>query len=175
MKIGGAQQFQHTKFRWPITNALATSSIKQRKKNNMQDAKTNHAAPRINLADPALHSVMKAMYGLEEPLRNSGLEPALRELVKTRASQINGCAYCIDMHTKDARAQGEVEQRLYALSAWRETPFYTDRERAALEWTEQLTLIAGKGVPDELYARMREQFSEEELAKLTLAVVQING
>jgi alkylhydroperoxidase family enzyme len=88
---------------------------------------------------------------------------------------VNGCAYCIDMHTKDARAHGETEQRLYALNAWRETPFYTDRERAALEWTEQLTLIAGRGVPDELFARMREHFSEEELIGLTLAVVQING
>ncbi|MFL6465840.1 MAG: carboxymuconolactone decarboxylase family protein [Bryobacteraceae bacterium] len=118
---------------------------------------------------------MKAMYGLEGPLRNSGLEPALRELVKTRASQINGCAYCLDMHTKDARAQGETEQRLYALNAWRETSFYTDRERAALEWTEHLTLIAGRDVSDELYARVREQFSEEEIVHLTLAVVQING
>ena len=136
---------------------------------------THTVEPRINLTNPALSEVMKAMYGLEGPLVNSGLEPALRELVKTRASQLNGCAYCIDMHTKDARAQGETEQRLYALNAWRETPFYTDRERAALEWTEQLTLIAGKDVPDDLYARMREHFSEEELVKLTLAVVQING
>src|SRR3954467_7793354 len=111
---------------------------------------------------------MKAMSVLEEPLRHSGLEPALRELVKTRASQINGCACCIDMHTKDARAQGETEQRLYSLSAWRETPFYTDRERAALEWTEALTLIAGRDVPDELYARMREHFSEAEMVNLTL-------
>lgn len=87
----------------------------------------------------------------------------------------NERAYCLDMHTKDARARGETEQRLYALNAWRETPFYTDRERSALEWTEQLTLIAGKGVPDELYARMREHFSEEEIVHLTLAVVQING
>jgi AhpD family alkylhydroperoxidase len=118
---------------------------------------------------------MKAMYGLEEPLRNSGLEPALRELVKVRASQINGCAYCIDMHTKDARAHGETEQRLYGLNAWRETPFYTPRERAALEWTEHLTLIAGRGVPDELYARVREHFSEEEIVNLTLAVAQINS
>lgn len=141
----------------------------------MTDKKTHNAKPRINLADPAFSGVMKAMYGLEEPLRNSGLEPALRELVKTRASQINGCAYCIDMHTKDARAQGETEQRLYALNAWRETPFYTERERAALEWTEHLTLIAGKDVPDELYARMKEHFSEEEIVKLTLAVLQING
>ena len=141
----------------------------------MSDTQTHSLEPRINVTDPAFSGVMKAMYGLEEPLRNSGLEPALRELVKTRASQMNGCAYCIDMHTKDARAQGETEQRLYALNAWRETPFYTDRERAALEWTEQLTLIAEKGVPDEVYARVREHFSEEELVKLTLAVVQING
>lgn len=141
----------------------------------MADKKTHTIEPRINLTDPAFSGVMKAMYGLEAPLRNSGLEPALRELVKTRASQINGCAYCLDMHTKDARAQGETEQRLYALSAWRETPFYTDRERAALEWTEQLTLIAGKDVPDELYRRVREHFSEEEIVSLTLAVVQINA
>src|SRR4051795_3637275 len=98
--------------------------------------------PRLNLTDPKFSAVMKAMYGLEAPIRDSGLEPSLRELVKTRASQINGCAYCIDMHTKDARAAGESEQRLYALSAWRETPFYTERERAALEWTETITLIA---------------------------------
>jgi AhpD family alkylhydroperoxidase len=129
----------------------------------------------MNVSDPAFHGVMKAMYGLEEPLRNSGLDPALRELVKTRASQINGCAYCLDMHTKDARAQGETEQRLYGLNAWRETPFYTDRERAALEWTEQLTLIAEKGVPDDLYARVKEHFSDEEIVLLTLAIVQING
>lgn len=140
---------------------------------------TNHKAPtvqpRINFTDPAFSGIIKAMYGLEGPLRNSGLEPALRELVKTRASLINGCAYCIDMHTKDARAQGETEQRLYALSAWREAPFYTERERAALEWTEQLTLIAGRDVPDELYKRVKEHFSEEEIVHLTLAVVQINA
>ena len=141
----------------------------------MTDQKTHHWEPRINFTDPAVTAAAKAMYGLEEPLRNSGLEPALRELVKTRASQINVCAYCLDMHTKDARAQGETEQRLYALNAWRETPFYTDRERAALEWTEHLTLIAERGVPDELYARMREHFSEAEIVNLTLAVVQING
>jgi AhpD family alkylhydroperoxidase len=141
----------------------------------MADKKTHNLEPRINVTDPAFSGVMKAMYRLEEPLRNAGLEPALRELVKTRASQINGCAYCLDMHTKDARARGETEQRLYALNAWRETPFYTDRERAALEWTEQLTLIAGEGVPDDLYARVREHFSDEEIVNLTLAVVQING
>jgi AhpD family alkylhydroperoxidase len=131
--------------------------------------------PRVNLTDPAFSGVLKAMFGLETPLKDSGLEPALRELVKTRASQINGCAYCLDMHTKDARALGETEQRLYGLSAWRETPFYTDRERAALEWTEHITLISENGVPDELYNRMREHFSETELVHLTLAIVQING
>jgi AhpD family alkylhydroperoxidase len=136
---------------------------------------TDSVEPRLNLIDPAFNEVIKAMYGLEAPLRNSGLEPALRELVKTRASQINGCAYCIDMHTKDARARGETEQRLYALNAWRETAFYTPRERAALEWTEQLTLIAGKGVPEDLYVRTRERFSEAEIVALTLAIVQING
>jgi AhpD family alkylhydroperoxidase len=141
----------------------------------MTDTQTHKLEPRINVTNPAFAPVLKAMYRLEEPLRNSGLEPKLRELVKTRASQINGCAYCIDMHTKDARAQGETEQRLYALNAWRETPFYTERERAALEWTEHLTLIAEKGVPDEVYLRVREHFSEEELVNLTLAVVQING
>jgi AhpD family alkylhydroperoxidase len=141
----------------------------------MTDEKTHSLEPRINLADTALAGVMKAMRGLEEPLRNSTLEPALRELVKTRASQLNGCAYCIDMHTKDARAHGETEQRLYGLSAWRETPFYSSRERAALEWTEQLTLIAGKEISDDLYARVREHFSEQEIINLTLAIVQING
>lgn len=141
----------------------------------MAETHTHKFEPRINFTDAAFGGVIKAMYALEAPLQNSGLEPALRELVKTRVSQINGCAFCIDMHTKDARAHGETEQRLYALSAWRETPFFTDRERAALEWAEHLTLIAGRGVPDDLYARVGAQFSEEELAKLTLAVVQING
>jgi AhpD family alkylhydroperoxidase len=163
------------KIRLPITNPCAISSEKIEEEDNMADKKTHNIEPRVALTDPAFSSVMKAMYGLEGPLQNSGLEPGLRELVKTRASQINGCAYCIDMHTKDARAQGETEQRLYGLSAWRETPFYTDRERAALEWTEHLTLIAEKDVSDELYARVREHFSEEEIVKLTLAVVQING
>jgi AhpD family alkylhydroperoxidase len=131
--------------------------------------------PRVNFTDPKFSEALKAMLGLERPLRNSTLEPALRELVKTRASQINGCAYCLDMHTKDARAQGETEQRLYALSVWRETPFYSDRERAALEWAEQLTQIAESDVSDELYARITEHFSEQEIVELTLAVVQINA
>lgn len=130
--------------------------------------------PRINLTDPAYKGVLHALFGLEAALKDSGLEPKLRELVKTRASQINRCAYCIDMHTKDARAIGESEQRLYGLNAWRETPFYTDRERAALEWTEELTLLPGRDVSDELYARMKEHFSDAELVALTLAVALIN-
>ena len=115
------------------------------------------------------------MVALERFVRTCGLEHSLLELVKTRASQINGCAYCIDMHTKDARAAGETEQRLYALSAWRETTFYTDRERAALDWTEALTLISENDVSDSLYSSVREQFSDEELVNLTLAIVTING
>lgn len=118
---------------------------------------------------------MKAMRGLEAYLAECGLEPSLLDLVKTRASQINGCAYCLDMHTKDARARGESEQRLYALDAWQETPFYTERERAALAWAEAVTLIACGHVPDELYEAVRQHFTEEELVNLTLAVVAING
>ncbi len=118
---------------------------------------------------------MQAMLGLERAVAASGLEHALIELVKLRASQINGCAYCIDMHTKDARAQGETEQRLYALSAWRETPFYTDRERAALAWTEAITLVSQDHVPDAVYEEVRLHFSKQELVDLTLALVAING
>ncbi|GHO98239.1 alkyl hydroperoxide reductase AhpD [Reticulibacter mediterranei] len=117
----------------------------------------------------------RAMFRLEQTVKNSGLEPSLLELVKLRASQINQCAFCIDMHTKDARAAGETEQRLYLLSAWREAPFYSERERAALEWTESLTLIANNQVPDEIYERVAPHFTEEELVNLTLAVVAING
>ena len=131
--------------------------------------------PRINFYKAAPEAI-QAMRGMEHYInQSSGLEPSLRELVKTRASQINGCAYCIDMHTKDARAAGETEQRLYALDAWRETPFYTERERAALEWTEAVTLIAADHVPDDLFLRVRQYFSEEELVNLTLAIVAING
>jgi AhpD family alkylhydroperoxidase len=123
----------------------------------------------------AAPGALRAMYGLEKYLAESSIEPPLRELVKMRASQINGCAYCIDMHSKDARARGESEQRLYCLMAWREAPFYTERERAALAWTEALTLIADNHVPDDVYKQAREQFSEQELADLTLAVVTINA
>ena len=118
---------------------------------------------------------VQAMYKLEKFVEESGLERSLLELVKTRVSQINGCAYCIDMHTKDARALGESEQRLYALNAWRETPFYTDRERAALAWAEAITLISESHASDEEFEAARAQFSEEELVKLTLAVITING
>ncbi len=112
---------------------------------------------------------------LEQYVASTALEPSLRELVKLRASQINGCAFCIDMHTKDARANGETEQRLYALSAWRETPFYTERERAALAWTEAVTLISASQIPDELYEATRRCFDERELVDLTLAIIAINS
>jgi AhpD family alkylhydroperoxidase len=116
-----------------------------------------------------------AMQGLEHYIHESGLESSLLELVKMRASQINGCAYCLDMHSKDARAAGETEQRLYVLNAWREAPFYSDRERAALAWTEAVTLISEGGTTDELFATAREHFSESELVALTMAIVAING
>jgi AhpD family alkylhydroperoxidase len=131
--------------------------------------------PRIN-AQKASPAAYKAMLNLENYVsRSAGIEPSLLELVKLRASQINGCAFCIDMHTKDARAAGETEQRLYGLTAWRETPFYTDRERAALAWTEAITLIGEGHVPDEVYEHVKQRFTEEELVNLTLAVVAING
>lgn len=118
----------------------------------------------------------QAMLALETSIRKiSKLEPSLIELVKMRASQINGCAYCIDMHSKDARAQGETEQRLYALNAWRETPFFSDRERAALAWAEAITLVSEGQVPEAVYENAREQFSEEELIHLTMTLVAING
>ncbi len=120
-------------------------------------------------------AVASAMSGLERYVRESGLETRLLELVRLRASLINGCAYCVDMHTKDARAEGETEQRLYAVPVWRETPFFSDRERAALAWTEAVTLVGKDHVPDEVYEQARAQFSEKELVDLTLAVIAING
>ena len=117
----------------------------------------------------------KALGELHSFLHKCGLERSLLELVKLRASQINGCAYCIDMHTKELRADGESEQRLYLLDAWQESPFYSERERAALAWTEALTLVTRGHVSDEVYEVARGQFSEQELANLTLAVVAING
>jgi AhpD family alkylhydroperoxidase len=119
--------------------------------------------------------VIQAMLGLERQVRQAGFDHGLLDLVRMRASQINGCAYCLDMHSKDARANGETEQRLYGLDAWRETPYYSARERAALEWTEALTLVSETRVPDDVYERVREQFSEDELVHLSLAIVAING
>ena len=124
------------------------------------------------LASP---EAFKAMLHTEQQIHRSGLEASLLELVKTRASQINGCAWCLDMHTKDARALGETEQRLYLVSAWREAPFYTERERAALAWTEAITQIAAQGVPDALYAEVRRHFDEKGIVDLTLAIIAING
>jgi AhpD family alkylhydroperoxidase len=118
---------------------------------------------------------VQAMYKLEKYVEESGLERPLLELVKTRVSQINGCAFCLDMHTKDARAAGETEQRLYGLSAWRESPYYSERERAALAWAEVITLISETHAPDEEYEAARAQFAEGELVKLTMAVIAING
>jgi AhpD family alkylhydroperoxidase len=117
----------------------------------------------------------KAMLSLHMFVRDCGLDHTLLELVKLRASQINGCAHCIDMHSKELRADGESEQKLYLLNAWRESPLYSDRERAALAWTEAVTLVADSQVPDGVYDEARKQFSEQELVNLTLALVAING
>lgn len=119
--------------------------------------------------------VMKAMIALEGAVNKLGLEPSLLELVKLRASQLNGCAFCIDMHTADARKAGETERRLYAVTAWREAPFFSDRERAALAWTEALTLIAQTHAPDADYALLRAQFNDAEMVNLTLAINTINS
>jgi AhpD family alkylhydroperoxidase len=118
---------------------------------------------------------LRAMLGLEKAVHASSLEPELLELVKMRASQLNGCAYCLDMHSKDARARGETEQRLHVLSAWREAPFYSERERAALAWCEALTLLPQTGAPDDVYAELERAFEPEEIVALTLAIVAING
>jgi AhpD family alkylhydroperoxidase len=129
--------------------------------------------PRLNPyhAAPAM---MKAVAALDSVVQSGGLEQSLVELVKTRASQINGCAYCLHMHTRDARAGGESEARLYLLDAWRESPLYTDRERAALAWTEAVTLVAQTHVPDDVYNDVHDHFDHEELVKLTLLVGMIN-
>jgi len=130
--------------------------------------------PRLNFRKIS-SGALKTMLDMEAYLARCGLERPLLHLVRMRASQINGCAYCLDMHSKDARAAGETEQRLYALDAWRETPFYSARERAALAWTESLTLIAQTHAPDDVFREVRAQFSEEEVGNLTLAIVAING
>ncbi len=129
---------------------------------------------RINHAKVA-PEVFKALLALEAAVQKGGLEPSLLDLIKIRASQINGCAYCIHMHTAEARARGEREERLYLLSAWRESPLYSDRERAALAWTEAVTLVSETHVPDAVYDEARRHFSEAELVNLTLAVVAINA
>ncbi len=131
--------------------------------------------PRIDYTSVA-PGLPRALMQLEAYVNNhTGLEPVLLDLVRLRASQINGCAYCVDMHSKDLRARGESEQRLYALVAWREAPFFTDRERAALEWTEAVTLISQDHVPDEVFQRARRIFTETELVNLTACVLAINS
>src|ERR1700760_480880 len=129
---------------------------------------------RMNFQQAAPETV-KAMMALENQIQSSGLEKSLMELVKIRASQINGCAFCINMHTEDARKRGETEQRIYLLNAWRESPLYTDRERAALAWTESVTLIAETRAPDDVYAEVRGQFSDAETVNLTALIGAINA
>ena len=130
--------------------------------------------PRMNYYQAAPETI-KALRAVEAQILASGLEKSLIELVKTRASQINGCAYCISVHTADARKQGETEERLYLLNAWRESPLYTERERAALSWTEAVTLIAETHAPDDLYEDVRAHFSESETVNLTMLIGSINA
>ena len=130
--------------------------------------------PRMNFYQAAPDTV-NALMALENQVASSGLEQSLIELVKTRASQINGCAYCINMHTQDARKHGETEQRLYLLNAWRESPVYTERERAALAWTDAVTLISQTHAPEDVYGEVRAQFSETETVNLTMLIATINA
>jgi AhpD family alkylhydroperoxidase len=130
--------------------------------------------PRIDVTTYLSSGLVRSMFSLSTEVEKR-IERPLLALVEIRASQINGCAYCIDMHTKDARLAGETEQRIYALNAWRETPFFTDRERAALEWTEAVTRVADTHVPDEVYDRVATQFNEEDLVALAFAVIVINS
>jgi AhpD family alkylhydroperoxidase len=123
----------------------------------------------------ASKDALQAMLNLEKSVTNTGLEAGLRHLIKLRASQINGCAFCVDMHTSDARKAGESERRLYAVSVWREAPFFTERERAALAWTESVTNVSSTHVPDADYATVAKHFDAQEIANLTLAIVAING
>ena len=130
--------------------------------------------PRMNYYQAAPDTI-KALMALEAQIQSTGLEKSLIEIVKIRASQINGCAFCINMHTEDARKRGETEQRIYLLNAWRESPLYTDRERAALAWTEALTLISETHAPDETYDQVRAQFSDAETVNLTMLIGAINA
>ena len=136
--------------------------------------RTQHTQARLEYAKAA-PGASAAMYSVERYVRECGLERRLLELIKLRASQINGCAYCVDMHTKDARANGETEQRLYAVVVWREAPFFTERERAALAWTEAVTLVSQGQVPESAFEIARKEFSDKELVDLTMAVIAING
>ena len=138
-----------------------------------QNRKESVMEPRIHYTTVSPEAV-KAASALDAYVRKCGLEKPLLELIRVRASQINGCAFCIDMHTKDARAAGETEQRLYGLNAWRETPYYTDRERAALQWTEAVTLVSETHIPDSAYDAVRSHFSEKEVVDLTMAIATIN-
>src|SRR5205085_3993081 len=152
-----------------ILHPVARTSISQtamRRRTTMK--------PRMNFFQAAPDTI-KALSALESQVQASGLEQTLIELVKTRASQINGCAFCINMHTQDARKHGETEQRLYLLHAWREAPVYTDRERAALAWTEAVTLISDTHASDDVYEQVRAQFSEVETVNLTMLVASINA
>jgi AhpD family alkylhydroperoxidase len=137
-------------------------------------SKESTVKPRLDYRKAA-PDAFKAMLELESGVRRSGLERSLIELIKMRVSQINGCAYCLDMHSKDARAAGETEQRLYVLPAWREAPFYSARERAALAWAEAVTQVSTNDFPDALYDEVRAQFDEKALVELTLAIIAING
>jgi AhpD family alkylhydroperoxidase len=132
------------------------------------------AKARIDYAHVA-PGAMRAQVGMETYARGSGLEHSLLYLVKLRASYLNGCAYCVDMHTKDARLENETEQRLYAVPVWRETPFFTPRERAALAWTDTVTMVADTHVPDEAFDEVRAHFTEAEVVNLTMAIIAING
>jgi AhpD family alkylhydroperoxidase len=154
---------------------LTTHSYRSRSASNEKNGRRYSVEARLDVQKIAPGAV-QALLGVETYVRKAWHgEPLLLELIKMRASQINGCAYCIDMHSKDARAEGESEQRLYALSAWRETPFFTDRERAALAWTEAITLISQEHAPDRIYNDVRQHFTDQELVDLTMAIVAING
>ena len=142
--------------------------------NHRTDRAAQPQHPRVDFQRIAPEAV-RAQLGLEAYVHGSGLEPSLIHLVKLRASMVNGCAYCVDMHTKDARFANETEQRLYAVSVWHDTPFFTPRERAALSWTDALTDLAHRDVTDDLFHEVRSRFSERELVDLTMVVVTING
>jgi AhpD family alkylhydroperoxidase len=157
-----------------VGRAPTSKTAAGRASNIVAEGRRSRVQPRIEYAKAAPEAI-EAMRGLDAYVGRGGLEPELVELVKIRASQINGCAYCIDMHTKDARTRGETEQRIYALDAWKETPFFTHRERAALAWTEAVTEVSDAHVPEEIYEQARRYFTEKELVDLTLAIVAING